>query len=178
MNILQTVTTKPNICRQILNRILPFDFNIYLHLTLTHSRSMSCTFQLVISRKLWQIWQTLLLPTNMKSHMAFDWHILYLTTASSTAKNSKMVSGRVNINIVIRYEVAYLLSISIFWFDLDPFYRSRARSWPFRLQISLKLWHDRENITIAIKYEIALALSISILTFDLSTFKGQGEGRA
>ena len=39
----------------------------------------------------------------------------------STANVSKMVTDGANITIAIKYEVTYVLSISIFKFDLSPF---------------------------------------------------------
>ena len=57
--ISQTATNRTNVafdCQQIESRLA------CLHLTLAHFKGQGQTFRLWISRKWWQIWQTLLLP--------------------------------------------------------------------------------------------------------------------
>ena len=134
------------------------------------ARSRSCIFWLGIYLKWKQIGQTLLLPKNMKLRMTFWLAYLHLPLEHSkgqvmhiwTGNISQTVTGRANIVIANKYDIAYGLSIVIFIFDLGLLSRSWSRSCTCRQRISLK---DEANITIAIKYEVAYWLSISIFRF-------------
>ena len=72
--------------------------------------------------------QTLLLPTNRTSHMAFPLAYLYLALAHSKGQGHahftenilQIITDRANIAITNKYKVACGLSIGIFTFDLGP----------------------------------------------------------
>ena len=98
--------------------------------------STPCTFQQRIAWNWWKMRQTLLLPSNWKPGIDCQLAYLYLFLANSkgqgqgrelieTVNISEMVKDRTNITIAIKLEVTYDLSIDIFTYYLDTFYRSR-----------------------------------------------------
>ena len=106
---------------------------------------------------------TLLLLSNVKSHMGFRLAYLNLTLICSkikvmhifTANISKMVTDMANITIDIRYDVACELSIGIYRVDLGQFQRSRSTTFIYTVNIS-KIARDRVNITISINYDVVV----------------------
>ena len=96
MNILQTVTDNANIAiarKQKVACDLSIGIYVYIYIyiyiynfdldSFQRSRSRSRSFRLPIYRKRRQTGQTLILPMNIKSHMAFRWAYLHFTFSYS-----------------------------------------------------------------------------------------------
>ena len=93
----------------------------------------------------------------------------------STGNKSKMVTGSTNVTIVIRNEVAYGFTISIYTFDLCPFCMSRSNSCIFHQEISQKWGQVVEQLLLSSDMKSHIGLLLTCLGLTLAHSRGQGQ---
>ena len=140
LNILKVVTDWTKISVAILYTLSIGIFTSKFD-SLEMSRSWSCTFELQISCKWQQIWQTLTLTSNRKSVWAFYCHIFVWPWPFLKVKVKDKVTLILTVNIskmrTVReicyfhqiWKPMYSSSIDIFTRELNSFQESRSRSY-------------------------------------------------
>ena len=126
--ILQTVTDRTNIV--IANKHEATCGLLICHISawpcpIINSRSRSCTFQMWISWKQWQIGQTLLLPTNRMSHKTFQLAYLNLNLNHSKGQGQghahfvcKYLWNDDRANIILPSNMKSNMSFRLIYLDL------------------------------------------------------------
>ena len=131
------------ICREKDSNLVHWEVHTWLSRKLWQISGNRCHCQLIESRRIYPfdcyiyIWYRPMLKSD--GHVHFDCE-------------DKAKTDRVNITVVLEYEVAYAFSIGVCRFDLVQFQSWRSRYCTFQLRIYLK-WRqlDRAGIISAIK---------------------------
>ena len=107
---------------------------------------VTCTFRLGITCKRWQMGQTLLLPTNTKSHRPFRWHIYIWPWPTLTVQVMHISIVHISQRMIFRTNITHfqLIGSHMWSFWLAYLYltviHSKGRGKTFRLRISRKWW--------------------------------------